>query len=87
MLVSNCQLTIVLKFFDLINFLGLACCVHVIWTWLARIWIQLWFAICSDRHYAAFCLLHLGSTVCDTSLLFDIDRKTTELSFDDVITL
>lgn len=38
-----------------------------------------------DDHCAAFCLLRIGSTICSTRLLANVDRNTTELVFDDII--
>ncbi|CAH1783170.1 unnamed protein product, partial [Owenia fusiformis] len=37
------------------------------------------------RRYALFCLLRIGTEIYDTSLLKDVDRSLTDLSFDDYL--
>ena len=39
------------------------------------------------RLYAAFCLVKINSTIHESSLLTDINRTTTDLSFDDIAVL
>jgi hypothetical protein len=39
------------------------------------------------RRFAVFCLIRLGSQICDTSLVTSVDRSATDVSFDDVLVL
>lgn len=39
------------------------------------------------RRFAVFCLWKIGTQIQDTTLLKDVDRSMTDLTFDDVIIL
>ncbi len=43
--------------------------------------------ITDHRRYAAFCLWKIGTEIYDTTLLKDVDRSMTDLTFDDVVVL
>ena len=47
-----------------------------------------YFVYISDyRRYAVFCLVRIGTEIYDTSLISNVDRSMTDLSFDDVMAL
>merc|ERR1712154_750088 len=37
------------------------------------------------RKYAVFCLLKVGTEIYDTSMIIDVDRTMTDITFEDVI--
>ena len=39
------------------------------------------------RKYAVFCLLKVGTEIYDTSMIIDVDRTMTDITFEDVILL
>ena len=39
------------------------------------------------KRFTVFCLVRIGTEVFETSLISEVDRLTTDISFDDVITL
>lgn len=39
------------------------------------------------RRYAVFCLLRIGTDIYETSMLNNVDRSMTDLTFDDIMVL
>lgn len=39
------------------------------------------------RRYVVFCLLKIGTEIYDTSMVNNVDRSMTDITFDDVIAL
>lgn len=39
------------------------------------------------RRFTVFCLVRVGTDVYETALVSEVDRLTTDISFEDVITL
>ena len=44
-------------------------------------------SITDYRRYAVFCLLRIGTDIYETSMLNNVDRSMTDLTFDDIMVL